>query len=302
MKHETYHLLRQAYLGHVNKHALIQSVIREKDPFLHRAVQLVTQETSPRRIPWNSQIFTTEFRNGNPQERLEETVMTYLLRLAALVKEEIHVRSFQKPESHAAVHAWINLFKLNLYAVLSLLFKVHWEEQNFFELEKVVFDLIHEGKASALRHFMEHDLKIKLSTTTTMAEERYENLHFLNIGQFGSSFWRLLHWMAEAMDIRNDPRMNRAKQFWRDLITGPLYRTLRCAICKKHMRKFTQELETQLMDPNTQYSPLWYNIHNKVSASKMEVYLSLGINMPSTTYSESEFEQDVAFMRQALAP
>lgn len=303
MKHQTYHLLKQAYLGHVDKHALLQSAMQEKDPFIQRAVQLVTRQTLPRQVPWNVQIFTTEFRKGNPQERLEETFMAFFLRLAAIIKEEMHIRTFQKPESHAALHAWINMLKMNLYAVLTLLYKVEWKGKHYFDLEKAVFELIHEGKASALRHCMEHDLNIKLSTTTTMAEQASETLNFLTIAQFGSSFWRLLHWMAEAMDMRNDTKMDRAKQIWREIITGPLYRLLRCSICMAHMRKITQELEDQLMDPKTQYRQLWYNIHNKVTARKMEHYTSLGINIfPSATYSESELEQDVAFMHQALVP
>ncbi|GBN13092.1 hypothetical protein AVEN_257675-1 [Araneus ventricosus] len=252
MKHQTYHLLKQAYLGHVDKHALLQSAMQEKDPFIQRAVQLVTRQTLPRNVPWNVQIF---FRKGNPQERLEETFMAFFLRLAAIIKEEMHIRTFQKPESHAALHAWINMLKMNLYAVLTLLYKVEWKGKHYFDLEKAVFELIHEGKASALRHCMEHDLNIKLSTTTTMAEQASETLNFLTIAQFGSSFWRLLHWM---------------------------------------------EL---LMDPKTQYRQLWYNIHNKVTARKMEHYTSLGINIfPSATYSESELEQGVAFMHQALVP
>lgn len=297
MKHETYHLLKQAYLGHVNKHALLQSVIQEKDPFLQRAVQLATHQTYPRYIPWNIQIFTTEFRKGNPQERLEETVMTFLLRLVAIIKTEMHYRTFQKPESHAAIHAWINMFKFSLHAVLSLLFNVHWEDEHYFELDKVTFELIHEGKASALRHFIEHDLKMKLSTNTTMAEQMFEALGFLNIRQFGSSFWRLLHWMAEAMDMRNDPGMAKAKQIWRDLITGPLYRMLGCGICMAHMRTITRDLEAQLLDPKTQYRQLWYNIHNKVNST-----LPTDQNLPPITYSESELEQDAAFMLQALVP
>ncbi|GBN19715.1 hypothetical protein AVEN_261794-1 [Araneus ventricosus] len=302
MKHETYHLLKHAYLGHVDKSALLGAASQEKDPFLQRAVQLVTQNTPIRHVPWNTQTFTTEFRQGTARERLDQTVMTFFMRLVAIIKEEMHIRTFQKPESHAALYAWINMFKYSLFAVLSLLYKVRWEEKDYFELDKVVFESVHEGKASALRHFMERDLNIELSASTTVAEQVFETLNFLSIAQFGSSFWRLLHWMAEAMDLRDNDEMARAKQIWRELITGPLYRMLRCGICMAHMRKITQELGPQLLDSNTRYRQLWYNIHNKVTATKLETYHSLGFNLQPSTYSESELEQDAAFMLQALDP
>ncbi|GFW97243.1 sulfhydryl oxidase [Trichonephila clavipes] len=131
MKHSTYQLLKKAYLGNVNHAALFQILHEEKDPFVQRAVRLATQMDSIQ-VPWDTKLFQDEFRQGTPQERLEQTTMMFLLRLVALVKEEMHIRTFRKPESHEAVQAWISLLKHTLFATLTLLYNVRWTVRHFF--------------------------------------------------------------------------------------------------------------------------------------------------------------------------
>lgn len=304
MRHETYKRLKNAYMGHVDKTMLYQAVAREKDPFLHRAVQLITAEhLDPLSVPWDTSVFTNDFRKAAPKERLHQTVMVYLLRLAVIIKGEIHIRTFKKPESHKAVEAWKNLLKQNIFAVLTLLYNPSWNMETVFEkLDNLVIDLVFEGKASALREFMNKHLNIPVPIT--LAEQMFEKLNFLNIGQFGSSFWRLLHWMAEAMDTRqNTPDILYAKRIWRELVTEPLYRLLQCSICMTHMHAIVQELKPQLLDEKLEQRKLWFNIHNRVTATKFDRYVKLGIPAPNDwIYTESKMEEDSEFMRQALLP
>ncbi|GFT05749.1 sulfhydryl oxidase [Trichonephila clavipes] len=300
MKHSTYQSFKKVYLGNVNHAALFQILHEEKDPFVQRAIRLATQMDSIQ-VPWDTKLFQDEFHQGTPQERLEQTTMMFLLRLVALIKEEMHIRTFRKPESHEAVQAWISLLKHTLFATLTLLYNVRWTVKHFFLLDNLVFDLVHEGRVSALRQFMTQELNIAMTDSLTLAERNFEKLNFLNIVQFGSSFWRLLHWMAEAMDMRDGSShsdIDMAKKTWRELITGPLYRLLRCGICMNHMRHIVQEMKSELLDESTHYQLIWFNIHNKVTARKMYHTTSQSQNV----YSESELEKDAAFMRQGLSP
>ncbi|GFT26021.1 sulfhydryl oxidase [Nephila pilipes] len=304
MKHNTYQLLKKAYLGNVDHSALFQVLQEEKDPFVQRAVRLAAQMDSIK-FPWDTRPFQDQFRQGTPQERLDQTVMMFLLRLVAVVKEEMHIRTFRKPESHEAVQAWISLLKHTIFTTLTLLYNVRWTVKHFFLLDNLIFDLVHEGRVSALRQFMTEELHISMTDTPTLAERHFEKLNFLNIAQFGSSFWRLLHWMAEAMDLRDaqsHPDIEMAKQVWRELITEPLYRLLRCGICMAHMRHIVQELRSELLDESTQYKLLWFNIHNKVTSKRMYYTSGDALSGTQSTYSESELEEDAAFMRQGLVP
>ncbi|GFV31326.1 sulfhydryl oxidase, partial [Trichonephila clavipes] len=204
----------------------------EKDPFVQRAVRLANQMDSIK-VPWDTKLFQDEFRQGTPQEKLEQTTMMFLLRLVTLVKEEMHIRTFRKPESHEAVQAWISLLKHTLFAALTLLYNVRWT-------------------------------------------------------------------MAEAMDMRDAssyPDIDMAKKIWRELITEPLYRLLRCGICMTHMRHIMQEMKSKLMDKSTQYQLIWFNIHNKVTARKMYHTATQSQNV----YSESELDKDSTFMHQGLS-
>lgn len=291
MKHETYQCLRKAYLGSVDPSALHRAMDDEPDPFVTRVLKLASNPVSMFMPSWDSQNFTTQFRNASPKERMDETVITFILRFVAVIKNDFHFRMFLKPESQAAMQAWICLLKQSIFAILTLLYRAQWSPNDYFKLDRLVMDLVYDGKYGALRDFMVDDLHLDVTDAITQAEKNFDKLIFLNIVQFGSSFWRLLHWMAEAIDFRETQL---AKTLWRDLVTRSLYRVLKCGICMAHMRKIVQELEPQLLSETTQYSQLWYNIHNRVNSVKLDRSLE------ATLYSESEFELDASFMRQAL--
>ncbi|KAG8175202.1 hypothetical protein JTE90_022625 [Oedothorax gibbosus] len=293
MKYETFKHMKQAYLGHVDQQRLQQILQDEKDSLLHYEVsELVRRGTTiePEYYPWNMDMFTTKFRDATPRERLDETVMAFLLRLVAIVQSEMYYRIFQKPESPEAVQAWIQLLKQCIFSILSLLYNVTWDAHLLFRLDQVIMELVYEGNYPALRTFMIQDCKIEMTDSITQAEHFTHTFRKLYIFQIGSFFWRLLHWMAEAMDFRDNHV--EAKTMWRELVIHSLYRFLRCGICMRHMHKIMQDVRLQLLDNETSNRQLWFQIHNLVTANIKQ--------KPKTNYSESDLEKDASFMRQAL--
>lgn len=296
MKHETYQTIKQAYMGNADRPLLLKALIQESDPFVHRAINLAIQPTLFG-CPWDVTPYTSNFKNADAKERLHQTVMTFLLRAISVVKEQHHFRTFGKPESHGAMQAWACLLKQCIFAVLTLLYNVRWNMELLFGLDEMILDMIQTGHASTLRLFMNKNLNIPVPITP--AEQSIEKLNSLNIMQFGSSFWRLLHWIAEALDTREEsPDILTARRVWLDLVTGPLYRLLGCRICMAHMREFVRDLKPQLQADSTKQRKLWFNIHNEVTATKLTQYP----DMKTTIYSESDLEQDASFMRQAFDP
>lgn len=292
MKPDTFKHLKQAYLGHVDQQGMQQILRDEKDSLLtHEAMELLRNDrNTPPYVHWDMDMFTTKFRDAPSRERLDETVMTFLLRLVTIVKVEVYYRIFQKPESPMAVQAWIQLLKQCTFAILSLLYNVTWDTQLLFRLDQVIMDLVYDGNYSALRTFMVQDCHIAMTESLTQAEHYTDKLRMLNIYQVGSSFWRLLHWMAEAMDYRDNHA--EAKTMWKELVIHSLYRLLRCGICMRHMHKIIQDVRPQLLAKETSHRHLWFQIHNLVTANAM--------HKPNPDYSESDLETDASFMRQAL--
>ena len=298
MKHQTYVTLYQAHLGNVNKKALTKARSEETDPFYHNLIDLLLQEKFIM-VPWNVSTFTNEFRLGTPQERLDETVIAFILRLAIINKEERYFRAFKKPETYDAIMVWDMLLNRIILCSMALLYNVRWDERSgFVLLQSTIIQLLHHGDAYALRELMK-SLGISLARDTPYQSElEFGKLNFLHVGQYGSFYWRYLHWMAEAFTLRKDKKMDFYKEMWVDIVNETLYRTLRCGICMYHFRKMIEELKPQLTNKETDFPKLWYDIHNRVHAQRREQYPSL--NEPD--YSESEFEEDRKFMRRALVP
>ncbi|KAG8172507.1 hypothetical protein JTE90_017588 [Oedothorax gibbosus] len=287
MKLETYHSFRQAFLGANNPVAMSHIAALEKDPYLIHQTKLLLSHM--RGVPWNVEHYTSQFRNAPAKQRLEETLLIFLLHSAMVVKQEIFNRTFMKPGSNDVNHVWVMLFKQCFETLTTLLYKVKWTTDNHKNLDMLVLKLIYQGQCRALRDFMKDELHIPMVTHTTQAEMYFEKLNELHISQMGSSFWRLLHWVAEAMD-RPD-RDEVAKQSWRTLMTYSLYRFLICGVCRMHMQTIVTELKDQLKSVTVSNRELWFNIHNKVNSI---------IAKPNTSYSKSELAADAEFMVQAF--
>lgn len=292
MEHKTFEVLYQAHMGNVNREALNQILQKEKDPFILHYVNLMLQNYTIH-VEWDATPFTSSFRSVPPQERLQETVIAFLLRIAALVKEEMYIRTFRKPESFTASMAWVLMLKQSMYTVLTLLYNLKWTDSDHFKLEEAVLQMLQNGKASALRDLMEH-MGIEMMEPLYPAERMFEKLNFLRTDQFSSFYWRLLHWMAEAMDKRTD--RPDVKKMWRDLVIHPLYRTLRCGICMYHFKKLTKEMEAELTDDTQNNAKLWFDIHNKVHASRRSQYPFI----VEPDYTEEEYKLDAEFMQQGI--
>lgn len=298
MKRQTYETLYQAHLGNINEKDLLEARAQETDPFYHLLIDIML-EKKDFRADWDIENFTDKFRTGSPRERLDETVIAFILRIVTIIKEEHYLRVFQKPESFDALMAWENILRQIILCSFALLYNVRWTPESIFtQLEPTVMELLSGGQVFAFRNLMK-SVGISLARETPyQAELIFEKLNFLHVGQYSSFYWRFLHWMAEAYQMRSDANMSFYKRQWLELITGSLYRTLRCGICMYHFRTMINELKPQLMDPKSNFPKLWFDMHNRVHAQRREQYSFL----KEPDYTESEYESDRQFMLQALSP
>lgn len=295
MKHTTYELLKRAHLGDVDKKALQKARNEETDPFLQYAIDFAIKNYI-RPVSWDSRSFTHDFKSVSPHEKLDETVVTFLLRIASLFKEEIYIRTFRKPESYDALLAWQEILRTCIYCVLTLLYNVTWTAEHFFGMDEMILKLVREGDALTLRRFMKK-FGIDLAQDSYPAEEMFARLNFLHVGQFSGFFWRMIHWMAEAIQLRQEEHTAFAKRKWREFVVGPFFRTVRCPLCMIHIYQMVRELKPKLLDASEDFAKLWFDIHNKVHQSRRDMY---NINEPD--YSESEYKEDIVFMLPALEP
>lgn len=298
MKHQTYQTLYQAHLGNVNLKDLLEARAQETDPFYHNVIDLMLEKKHII-VNWNIDIFTEKFRASSPREQLDETVFAFLLRIVVINKEERYLRIFKKPESFEGLMAWESILRRLILCSFALLYNVRWTAESIFTyLEPTVIELLSGGQAFVLRKLMK-SLNIPLARESPyQAELHFEKLNLLHVGQYSSFYWRYLHWMAEAYQMRTDTEMLFYKNLWLELLNGSLYRTLRCGICMYHFRNMLNELKPQLMDPKSNFPKLWVTIHNRVHALRREQYPLL----KEPDYTESEYKDDRDFMLQALSP
>lgn len=298
MKHSTYQKLYEAHLGFVDLKGFLESRNEESDPFYRNIIDLIVEKNTAV-VQWDIKPFTTEFLSGSPRQRLDETFFAFILRIAAIIKEDSYVRTYEKPESHQAVLAWIALLRSLLMSSLALLYNVQWTAESIVTgLEPTILKLFNETDPLALRHLMVN-LGIKLAKEKELypAESLIEKMNFLQIMQFSSFYWRFLHWMAEADTVRGDD-MALYKKEWRQLLKGPLYRTLRCGICKDHFKNMLTEYESKILDENEDLSRLFFTMHNRTHALRRQSFKLL----QEPDYTEAQYEVDSKFMRQALSP
>lgn len=294
MKHSTYKKLYQAHLGVIDEKGLLESRNRESDPFYQNLIDLIVTNNAPV-VQWDAKPFTSDFLSGSPRQRLDETFFAFVLRIVAIIKEESYVRTYQKPESHNIVMAWISILRSVMCSSLALLYDVKWTPESIFtHLEPAITKMISKGDGTALRRLM-MDLGVTPAQKEPYPAERsFEKLNFLQVLQFGSFYWRFLHWMAEAVDSRGEDMAPYKKQ-WRELLKGPLYRTVRCQICMVHFSNMLKEFETQLTDGNL--SQLFFTLHNRTHAMRRETNKFL----QEPDYTEDQYKLDSEFMRQALS-
>lgn len=293
MKHSTYQKLYQAHLGVIDQKGLAELRNQEKDPFYQNLIDLVIENNAPH-VEWNTRPFNSDFLSGSPRKKLDETFLAFVLRIVAIIKEESYVRTFKKPESHQPLIAWIAILRNLLICSLGLLYNVRWTTESIMNhLEPAIMKMFSEGDAFVLRRLMK-DLGVELAQEEPYpAEQQVQKLNFLQIQQFGSFFWRFMHWMAEADATRTDKDADLYKLGWRQLLIGPLYRTLRCGICMHHFRKMLDDANLLTVED---LPKAFFEMHNKTHQFRREALKYL----QEPNYTEAEYANDSEFMRRAL--
>lgn len=290
MDHESYEKLTYAHLGDVNPQILQKLYATQTDPYIKHFISLALDINSVY-VDWDTKPFTIDFRSTSSQERLEETIFAFLLRIAAIVKEEMYIRVFRKPETLTAFLTWKHTLKYSIFSVLTLIYNLEWTVQDYIQLDITIMNMLHHGKGSALRELMEH-FNIKLAKPLYEVEKIFYKLNFLSIDQFSGFFWRMLHWMAEAMNIRKNRPY--ARQLWHDLLMkGPLYRTLRCNICMHHYQEMVKYVKP--LNEIEDYAKLWFDMHNQVHTFRRQQY-----SRAEPDYTNDEYKLDSEFMRQQI--
>lgn len=297
MNHSIYKTLYRAHLGDVNKNSLLESRNEVSDPFYQNLIDLIVEKNTPL-VSWDNKPFTTEFLSGSPLQRLDETFFAFVLRIASIIKEESYIRIYQKPESHQAVIAWNAMLRSVIVSGLALLYNVQWTPELLLKyLDPTLVKIFSQGDPLALRKLM-INLGIKLAQDEPYpAENVFEKLNFLQISQFSAFYWRYLHWMSEADKLRGDD-MTIYKNEWRELLKGPLYRTIRCGICMIHFKNMVKENEKELLDLKGDLPRNMFTMHNKTHSMRRDNYKFL----QEPDYTEAQYEADAEFMRQALLP
>lgn len=292
MKPKTYQVLRRSYFQYKDPQKLNWAKGEENNPFDQFVIDV---HLNPSSITWDSSPFTQQFRKGSPRERLDDTVITFLLHVIAVVYREKFTRSFLKPESAPVWLSWVTVLKYTIVCVLGLMYNIEWHFENLKEVDLFIAEILNSGKPETLRKLM-NDLGISLREEPFPAEKKSGQLMLLHTHQFGSFYWRLLHWMAEAYELRKEYSVA-VKKAWRDLVTYNFYRLLACQICQFHFRQIVNELKEEMLSETTNYSSLWFKIHNKVNANRRTMYPTL--TLPD--YSESEYSEDSKVMVQGLS-
>lgn len=286
----------QAHFGNIDKKALLQTRAEESDPFHRRFINLVLKEETYF-VQWDTKPFTTDFRSGSPRQRLDETVFAFILRLVDICKEERHFRVFRKPESLGAIMVWDSILRRIIVCALALLYNVQWTSSSVFGfLDPAVIRLLNGGEVSTFRNLLKNLGVTPAQETPYQAESQFGKLNNLHVGQYGSFYWRFLHWMAEAYNLRKNEEFYKTE--WLNLLQTVLYRTLRCGICMVHYRIIVEQLKPQLEDPNVNLPQVFFDIHNQVHAIRRQQNQYL----KEPDYTQPEYEQDRSFMIQALGP
>lgn len=285
MLHSTFLTLKRAHLDDVDDEELFQN--RQKEcPFVQFQIdsKLFPDCVNKPRI---RSILFSNVRDIS-KKSLDETVMNYILFIADIVKNDKYNRIFLRPASVAGERAWLEMLKLVIYCVVTLLYDVKWNSHYHFHLDHTIYELL-RGKADALRIFFQKINVTHFTPTVFPVERDVEMLHFQNTAEFGPYYWRLLHWMAEAFEVRyGHDDIELAKSVWKEFIVSTLYRTLLCPRCMDHFREIVEKFKDRFLESRN-YPQLWFEIHNVVKAKQKK-----------PLFDRTEFEKESQAMKSVL--
>lgn len=216
-------------------------------------------------------------------EYKDELVITFLLFIGKYIHIEKLAHTFIKPYSDS-IYYWLCLYKCVIHSVISLLYDKKFTTNDMLLLDETIL-LFNDGQPDAIRRFMT-SIKIIKSKQPVEAETNYIHNRKLTADQYGPFYWRMLHFMAEAFDVRTG--FEEEKALWRDFILLALSKTLRCSICSEHYKRMITKYSESLKN-STNYSKVWFDLHNDVN---------LELGKPS--YTETQYEQDKIIMQKIL--
>lgn len=297
MDHESYVIIKNAGIHNIVDSEKLHKIKMKVVPTVREKIDRYLNHTSIYDINpgINLHRFTDQFlATKSPKDRLDEVVVTFLLFLANQLSQQKIIRSFLAHGAWESEYAWVMLFKWVVYSIFTLIYDVRrWTSEYYIYLDDTIIDLALNGDASALSRFAE---KIGIqfeSETPYLAEQHFTKFEYHNPMIFGPYYWRLLHFMAEAMAIRQDVNNNdvkSAKKLWKQYLTETMHRTLQCIHCKLHYKDLLEHsgYKQKILDSEDEEFPkLWYELHNKVNYWK-------------NSYSEEDWKTDREFMKLAL--
>lgn len=298
MNSATHQILSRAFYENIiDYNKLIKHRYLSSNPSINERIDIAINRVNFHDPTFGIQLtsFTTQFRDKNARDRLDETVVTFLLFIGNQATEEKFRQTFKTHGGWETEYSWMMMFKCLVYTIFSLAYDVRWKDEYFFYVDDMTIDLL-KGKATSLRTLAQK-IGVSFSSDVYPAEVHYTKMIYHNSSIFGPFFWRMIHFVAEAFAVREQAGL--AKTMWRQFTTETLYRTLSCGLCIQHYKNnILPKYKDQLLNTSDEdYPILWFRIHNEVNSPDVG---GKGTTKIDTGYSASEFEKDRTFMREGL--
>lgn len=281
MDRQTYKILKQAHrnngdeLNKINLSSLPNPLMTDRVNLLLGNVNINTKFSD----------LVRKFSNiENSPAYKDELVITFLIFLGKILNNSLLLHVFYVPQSQS-IFNWILMYKGITYSIITLLYNKKFTDEDFFSMDDMIYKL-NEGYCDSVRHFLKKMKLLTISEEQLEIEKKYSELILITADEFGPFYWRILHFMAEAINLRKHASL--AKTIWKEFVLYSLHRTLLCSICKEHYRKVSEKFQQELQT-STDYATLWFNIHN---------YINKSLN--KAEYSTVEYEKDQSIMRNLL--
>lgn len=284
MNRETYKILKRAHRNEIDETELKK--IKLVSPIMKNRLRLILGEVD---IHVDFSKVRQKFSKlENTPTYKDELVITYLLFLGKILNNLFLSHVFILPQSQA-IFNWIALYKKIVYSIVVLMYNRKLTEEDWMDLDDMVCEL-NEGHFQSVRNFLNKLKVLTLSQEDVLdMEAKYDDIFSINSDDFGPFYWQMLHFMAEAMDVRKNAEL--AKTIWKEFTVYLLDRTLLCSICKHHYKESVIEKYKPELLKSSNYAHLWFEIHNQVSKAIQKL-----------EYPKSRYEKDGQVIRDLLSP
>lgn len=280
MNHENFKLVKKALKSHSVDKQLAFIDKSTLTPLLIHVVKICTGEHALPSFSFSE--ISRKFQIlENTKTYIDELVITYLLFLGKILNGfQIH-HIFQAPQTHI-LFDWLQIYKKVTYSIVCLIYNKKFTDQDWIHLDDMINGML-QGQSNAVRLFLKN---IGRTDIVVDLEKYYMDTTNISAEHFGPLYWRMIHFMAEAIQMRKSA--NLAKTLWKEFLIYPFYRTLLCPICSTHYLAVLEKYkETLLETPN--YANTWFEIHNYVNKS-----------LNKSEYPSLEFEKDQSIMKNLL--